>query len=420
MGDFDPAGLLSAWRAAPARVGAGPGTGGPPPEATDVAPAPAEEEDALEPSSRPIAAIGGEDGDGPDDLPPTGDVEADLRAAAHRLAALPRLGEARAQARIDALATRIAAAPTLAAGLEAEIAALEETGRLDGAEGVIAALGRTDAGIPVLARVIADEGRLPRLRGAAALAFVQTKDPRRLDATRPRAEAYARASGDVEARGVERALWLAYQRLVVAAEGADVGRDRALDACVVAGLRNEFGEEFGLRLLRVGDVGTRRRVLAALGHLDTLDAAARAALRRTWRTDPERDLRRFAIGVTVTVGPDSWFWEDAVPVVTDTSVPGSRRADLLAGLALRHPIEDRDILPFERWVEALVAWSEAEPTVRDEAPTADARNGPFVTFVDVDVRARVAALVRAVDRATGERSASIHAAVERTSRVPGR
>ncbi len=288
---------------------------------------------------------------------------------------------------------------------------LARSGHFDAAEGVIAALGRTDAGMPVLRGLIENPVLSRRLRGAAALSLVQTRDSRRLDASRPRAEAYARASGDARATGIEPALWSAYHGLVDERDVPDVGSERAIDACVAWGFRDASdarGGEVAVGWLRAADPRVRLRVLAALVRRPDLDAGTYVAVRRAWREDRDRAVRRAAIAVAVAAGPDSWFWEDAVPVVTDTSRLGSLRADLLAGLALRHPIPEGDVFLFERWIPALAAWSEVEPMLRDEAPTVDARPGPFVTFVDVETPVRVAALALAVDGATGERSRILH------------
>ena len=357
----------------------------------------------------------GDAGAEPDDDEPTDDAAEDVRRAVVRLLALPGLGECRAQVRIDALAKRLSSAPVLAPSLAGAIDALAEAGYFDAAEGVIAALGRTDAGTPVLKRLIENVALARRLRGAAALSLVQTRDSRRIDLARPRAEAYARAPGDARAKGIESALWSAFHGLVVEGETPDVGSDRAIDACVGWGLRDAFGDAVARGLLRRGSTGMKVRVLAALARKPALDAGEYVAVRRAWREDRDRDVRRVAIAAAVATRPDAWFWEDAVPVVTDASRLGSLRADLLAGLALHGPIAEADVFLFERWIPALASWSEVEPMLRDEAPTADARPGPFVTFVDVATRGRVAMLARSVDLATGSRSAILHEWARRLS-----
>ena len=79
---------------------------------------------------------------------------------------------------------------------------------------------------------------------------------------------------------------------------------------------------------------------------------------------------------------------------------------MLSGLARCRPTDD--IRRLEVWITELFAWCEREPTLRDEAPMDDTRNGPDVTFVDVPTRDRVAAVALALDVALDGASAVLH------------
>ncbi len=358
-------------------------------------------ESDVDPEPPPtLAASGGVES------PPIG-VSSDSAEALRRtvlgLIPLPSLPERDAQARIDELAVLIAGMPALAPLTRDIVDELIADNHSDAAEGAFAALGRTEVGASVLRRATRDGRLSKRLRGAAFLSLVQPREVGGLASTRPCFEAYARAPRAVTDERTRARLLDAFDAWGPRFGKSTIESDRLIDACSASGILDPRRVS---ALLEGNDVGRKLRLFAALARAEAVDERIVDLVRDQWVRGGDRTVRRAA--VLVLARSEVAYWRVAVPSITDPSKPGAFRLDALAGLTPRRPIADADAAQFEGWLRTLLMWTEVEPTLRDDEPMADGRNGPNVTFVDASTRDRVAALASAVDLAAGRRSASLH------------
>ena len=340
------------------------------------------------------------------------DAADDVRASVHRLIPIPRLSEVRAQARIDALARRVTVEPALALRLRAAIDELVADNHLDGAEGVIAALGRAEAGVPVLLTLLREPTLAPRLRGAVALSLVQPRAPWG-DEPAGFSEAYARPPvarvDSTVSLALRVTLWASARRW----PSNDIESERLWSACLGAGLDVSTAV---FAVMEHGDDHAKFRLVAVLMRRETLEIGLLAGVGATWRTEPNRSLRRAEIALLARHDP--LFGADAVALVTDPSRPSGLRLDALSGLTRCRPTAD--IGRFEAWLAELSAFSVREPTLIDAEPMDDTRNGPGLTIVSVSTGDRVAAVALALDVASGGTSSYIHRVATVPVEAPGR
>lgn len=313
--------------------------------------------------------------------------------------------ERNVQAAIDALARQITEDSSLARSLIAVVEGHAANHRAYVAEAVLAALGRTDAGLTALVDLLRRDVLTPRLRGAIYLALVQGVRAAPDLTGAPRAEAYARSPLRRPPDAVVAVFHESFQRLAQGKDVASVERERFLAAGASSGAFDST--EIATLLDARDDVLARQQFVSALARGRDVEYVT-PPLRRAWLFDPDRTVRRIAVGALVRFGRT--LLGEVAAFAVDDGRPGADRIDALHALSLKMSLADDEVGAAELAVAALINWASSNPELRDDEPTPDMQSTPAATPVVVSGRERVRGIAKAFERAAGSRSRQFAAA----------